>query len=50
MKRLILIILASSGLVGAQAQPIISDAPGGALMGTSIGGFACSNRYNQTLN
>jgi len=50
MKRLILIILASSGVVGAQAQSVISDALGGALMGTMIGGIAGGNCHNQSLN
>jgi hypothetical protein len=50
MKRLILIILASSGLVGAQAQSIFSDPLGGALMGAAIGGVASCNCHNQLLN
>ena len=50
MKRLILIILASSGVVGAQAQSVISDALGGALMDTMIGDIAGGNCHNQSLN
>src|SRR5512136_1445453 len=46
MKRLILIILASSGLVGAQAKWIIPDALGGALVGTVIGGIAGGNCHD----
>jgi hypothetical protein len=46
MKRLILIILASSGLAGAQAQSVVPDALGGALLGTVIGGIAGGNCHN----
>ena len=46
MKRLILIVLASSGLAGAQAQSVIPDALGGALVGTVIGGIAGGNCHN----
>jgi uncharacterized membrane protein YeaQ/YmgE (transglycosylase-associated protein family) len=50
MKRLILIVLVSCGLVGAQAQSVIPDALGGGLMGTMIGGIAGGNCDNQPLN
>ena len=46
MKRLILIVVASSGLVGAQAQLFSPEAVGGALMGTVIGGLAGGNCHN----
>ena len=46
MKRLILVILASSGLVSAPAQSVISDALGGAVLGTVIGGIAGGNCHN----
>ena len=46
MRRLIVIILASSGLAGAQAQSVIPDALGGALVGTVIGGVAGGNCHN----
>ena len=47
MKRLILIVLASTVLAGAQAQSVIPDALGGALVGTVIGGIAGGNCHNQ---
>ena len=50
MKRLILNTLASTGLVGAQAQSIFSDTLGGALMGAAIGEIASGNCHNQSLN
>ena len=43
MKKLILITLASSGLMGAQAQLFSPDALGGALVGTVIGGVVGGN-------
>jgi len=46
MKRLILAILASSGLVCAHAQSVIPDALGGAVVGTVIGGIAGGNCHN----
>jgi hypothetical protein len=50
MKRLILIILASSGLVGAQARSIFSDPLGGAPMGAAIGGTTSGNCHHEPLN
>ena len=47
MKKLILIVLASAGLAGAQAQSIIPDMLGGAAVGTVIGGIAGGNCHNQ---
>ncbi len=47
MKRLILIILASTGLAGAQAQSVIPDMLGGAAVGAVIGGIAGGNCHNQ---
>ena len=46
MKKLILIILASSGLTGAQAQLFSPDALGGAFLGAMIGGVAGGNCHN----
>ncbi len=46
MKKLILIILASSGLTGAQAQLFSPDALGGALVGTVIGGVSGGNCHD----
>ena len=46
MKKLILIILASIGLTGAQAQLFSPDALGGALLGTMIGGVAGGNCHD----
>jgi hypothetical protein len=46
MQKLILIILASSGLTGAQAQLFSPDAMGGAFLGAMIGGVAGSNCHN----
>jgi uncharacterized protein YcfJ len=46
MKRLILIVCLSSGLVGAQAQLFSPEAIGGAFMGTMIGGLAGGNCHN----
>jgi hypothetical protein len=50
MKRLILIVLVSCGVLSAQAQSVISDALGGALISTMIGGLAGGNCHNQSLN
>jgi hypothetical protein len=46
MKKLMLIVLASSGLTGAQAQLFSPDALGGALLGTMIGGVAGGNCHD----
>ena len=46
MKKLILIIFASSGLTGAQAQLFSPDALGGAFLGAMIGGVAGGNCHN----
>ena len=46
MKKLILIVLASSGLTGAQAQLFGPDALGGAFLGAMIGGVAGGNSHN----
>ena len=46
MKRLILVIIASSGLAGAYAQSVIPDALGGAALGAVIGGVAGGNCHN----
>jgi hypothetical protein len=46
MKKLILIILASSGLTEAQAQLFSPDALGGAFLGAMIGGVAGGNCHN----
>ncbi len=46
MRRLILVILACSGVAGAQAQLFSPEAVNGALLGTMIGGIAGSDCHH----